>query len=119
MSMNQAPSRSARGRKRQTRSKLHLILHWCHCSLRDPVDGIHKWLAGVLMNSQALQVTPDIVEHNIPSPLSIAINIDEIEFSSRVENPKENSSSSRQPFVLGLKTRRKSQGTNRSITNST
>ena len=27
--------------KRQTRSKLHLVFHWCHCSLRGPVDN-HK-----------------------------------------------------------------------------
>ena len=53
--------------KRQTRSKMHLVLHWLNRSLRGPIDS-HKWLADVLMSPQALQAIPEtqahINEHN-------------------------------------------------------
>ena len=36
--MDQAPSKRARGRKRQTRAKLPLIFNWRHRSLRGSLD---------------------------------------------------------------------------------
>ena len=66
------PSELLRGapvvEQRKTRSKLHLILLWRHRSLRGPVDSVHKWLPDVLMSSQALQATPEIVGHNTTGP---------------------------------------------------
>ena len=49
------------GRKRQTRGKLPLVLHWRHCCLRRPVHNSHKWVADVLMSTQVVQATPHII----------------------------------------------------------
>ena len=128
VAMNQAHSGHSWSKNLNT-SHVTKDSQWPHRSFRDAVHGVRKWLADVTLSFQALQATPQVagiythfarghkIRNRLPStsrhfrpcwavtpgPWSIAINIGVIEFSSRVENPKENSRSSRQPSTLGLR----------------
>ena len=53
-------------RKNPNTSHVTKDFHWPHRSFRDSVHGVRKWLADVIMSSQALQGNPKFVEF-IPS----------------------------------------------------
>ena len=112
--------------KTTSRVRLHLFLHWHHCSpswsnpqkvrRRRPGSSLASLLLRGQIHDRSVDVhmSSQVTEEDFSNSnrangtqlllLSIAsVNIGVIEFSSRVENSEENSSSSRQPLSLGSK----------------
>ena len=58
--MNQAPPRKLVVEKFE-HEPCAVVFTGLTRSFRDSVHGVHKWLADVIMSSQALQATPQIV----------------------------------------------------------
>ena len=143
--MNLAPSKRTRSRK--TPNSFHTApgFHWRHHYFRGPIDSVCNWLADVLMSSQALQATPEIVGYSAPGPTAVFLVNSGKDFSNSTRSAADTTQHVMEHrkclqhrldrvrkgrnfkgkfeiissiFFFGLKTRRNCPRTNRSITNS-